>query len=324
MHLVRLTALSLLLLLLPSAAWAQQVRWQPERTRVVIVGVLSWQDPSITTFPAQERKDQELYETLLRRGVPAGNISLLLDSQATRENILATLAAQAAATKREETFIFYYAGHGVKGTRGIEFVPYDFQGGATGLSMEQILTTLQPLQSELTLLFADCCFSGGLAQVAQALESDGRRAASLTSAGEENPSASNWTFTISLLEGLNGYAAADRDQNGAVTLDEIAIEVAEAMLYHEDQENGVAERPWFSDLVMATSFPLDRSLVPGVDRFDYVRFQNPDLSWETGRVIDLRDGNFVVEVQEYSSRREVQVVPPGPSQNGNPPEPTGD
>lgn len=300
----------LTLCLLWTPAWAERIEWQPEKTRAVIAGVLSWEDASINTFPSGERKDQELYDTLLRRGVPVQNMTLLLDAQATHRGILQALKAQAAESGPDETFIFYYAGHGVKGAKGIQFLPYDYGSGAKGLSMSQISRALKSsLQSERTLLLADCCFSGGLAAVAGELESAGRSAASLTSANDLVPSVSNWTFTITLLDGLNGEPAADRDQNRAVTLEEMAQEVADAMLYHESQESGVSSRAWFSDLVMARSTPVDRTLANGVDRFDYVRFQNPDSTWETGRVVDVRNGNFVVEVQEYSSRREVEVVP---------------
>ena len=108
------------------SALAERVSWDPTRTRAVIVGVLTWQDPSIGTFAKEERKDRELYDTLLKRGVPAENMTLLLDQQATRQAVLDALSQQLKASQKGETFVFYYAGHGVLRGRQVLFVPYDF------------------------------------------------------------------------------------------------------------------------------------------------------------------------------------------------------
>lgn len=298
------------LLWVTEPAWAERVIWRPEKTRAVIAGVLSWQDSSITTFATAGRKDQELYETLLRRGVPPANLTLLLDSQATHDGILEALRAQAEASAPDETFLFYYAGHGKRRGDQVFFLPYDYRRG-DGLSMTELTEALRPaLRSERTLLLADCCHSGGLAAVAQALEEVGRPAAALTSASSRLVSTSNWTFTLSLLDALNGSPSADRDQNLDITFQEVAIEVADAMRFHEGQQSGVTPRSWFSDLVIAQSAPEDRALVDAIRRYDYIAFEKPDQSLQTGRVVDFRNGHFVVEVQGYSSREPVEVAPP--------------
>ena len=42
----------------------------PKATYGVIVGTLTWQDKSLTPYPTRDRKDQELYDNLIRQGVP--------------------------------------------------------------------------------------------------------------------------------------------------------------------------------------------------------------------------------------------------------------
>jgi hypothetical protein len=294
------------LLLLSQAAWAERVLWQPEKTRAVIVGVLSWQDTGITTFASQDRKDLELYQTLLRRGVPAQNMALLLDKQATHQAILEALSSQLAASSPGETFLFYYAGHGVLRDGRVMFVPYDF-GSAPGLGMQEIGSMLdENVRSDRTLLFADCCYSGGLQAVADRLQADGHPAASLTSATATQPSVSHWTFTEILIDCLNGAPAADRNGDLLVTLEETAVEVADAMRFHENQQDGVTPRSWFDDLVLSPAEPIDKTLVPPYHRFDYVEISQGQ-NWEIGRLTGYRDGAFTVELQGYSERTQVQV-----------------
>jgi hypothetical protein len=305
---------------LAQTALAEKIAWNPSQSRAVIVGVLSWEDPTIGTFAKAERKDRELYETLLQRGVPAENVSLLLDEQATRQAVLDALSAQLNASRPGETFIFYYAGHGVVRRKQTMFVPYDF-GKADGLSMTDLGELLaERLQAERALLFADCCFSGALGEIADDLEASGIQAASLTSATAHLPSIANWTFTQTLVDCLNGQSPGDRDGDQAITLQETASEIADAMRFHEIQQSGVTSRGWFEHLVMAPAPAIDRTLEAPFSLFDYVLVQHEGQKG-MGRISGMENGNFVVELQAYSQRVPVEVpaqhlspLPPAPAE----------
>jgi hypothetical protein len=91
------------------------------------------------------------------------------------------------------------------------------------------------------ILLADCCYSGGLADVAQKLHAQGIRALALTSAEASSESTGNWTYTQTLIDDLSGRAIADRDGNGSVTLAEMSHEVADAMRNREHQRWGYAD-----------------------------------------------------------------------------------
>lgn len=290
------------------AALAERVTWDPSRTRAVIAGVLTWQDPSIGTFAVENRKDRELYETLLERGVPAQNITLLLDTQATHQGILEALSHQLQATRPGDTFLFYYAGHGVQRGGSAKFVPYDFRPGQ-GLGMDEVATLMEErFQGERAWLFADCCYSGALESVADRLESKGIQAASLTSATARIPSTSNWTFTQTLVDSFSGNSSVDHDGDLSVTFKEVASEVKDAMRFHDLQQSGVSDRAWFDDVVIATAPPVDRKLKEPFSLYDYAMIEYEGKK-EIGRVAGQTDGNFVVELQAYSQRVPVEVPP---------------
>lgn len=291
-----------LLALMPAAG---KVQLKPQKIRAVVIGVLAWQDPSITAFSKAERKDQEFYQTLLKRGVPQGNITLLLDEKATRQAIVEALEAQIAATRPDETFLFYYTGHGIDGRKDVLLVPYDYRQ-QPGIAIGDLDAMLASLKAERALLFADCCFSGALDRVADHLQERGQQAASLTSASAFIPSISNWTFTQTLIESFAGAPSADRNGDQQVTLAEAALEVADAMRFHEYQQSGSTSRPWFDNLVISTAPPADRHLPGPFELYDYVL-----ISYEgkrgMGRLVGTEGENYVVELQAYNARVPLEV-----------------
>lgn len=291
------------------AALAESVAWSPEQTRAVIVGVLVWQDPSLGTFSPEQRQDLKLYQTLLERGVPPEQITLLLDEQATHAAIVAALREQVSAADPGDSFLFYYAGHGVRDHDGrVLFIPYDYTPGR-GLSTEQIRSALEGSERlAQVLLFADCCHSGALEAIADDLEASGVPAASLTSATVELPSTSNWTFTQALVDGFSGANSLDRNGDLTVTFDELANEAGDAMRYYERQQSGVSQRAWLSDLVLSPTTAVTDEFPAPFRPYDYAVISY-DGRKGIGRLTGFEGGQFIVELQAYSSRVSVDVPP---------------
>lgn len=232
----------------------------PDKTDAVITGVLRWENSRLANFDDRNRKDEELHARLAARGTSPERLSLLLDARATRGNILEHLHSAARRAKPDGVLVFYYAGHGLRNEAGdILFANYDIDLSRldeTGLSMKDISAALAEVpKTTRVLLLADCCFSGALAEVVDALAARGVRAASVTSADLSNTSTVNWTFTQTVIDALVGDSLADRDKDGIVELGELDREVADAMKFRESQRSARTDRGIGDDFALATTIP---------------------------------------------------------------------
>ena len=100
-----------LLLVVLSSGFVLQVQrleateaWDAANTHAVIIGVTRWK-ADLTKYPRRHRKDKELRELLIQRGTPAKQISMLLDSEATLENIRQTIKSSLSATNANSTLL---------------------------------------------------------------------------------------------------------------------------------------------------------------------------------------------------------------------------
>ena len=135
----------------------------PANTYVLIAGVLTWKDPNMNPFNNTHRKDEELYNLFVRKGVKKDNIIYLQDSEATNANMQSRLKELLERAEPNSTFIFYYAGHGAREGNGpMSFANYDYSAGnafEASLLTKEINSLFKGKQ---VLLLADCCYSGAL------------------------------------------------------------------------------------------------------------------------------------------------------------------
>ena len=231
-----------------------------ERTYGVIAGVLSFGQPGVNGWSAEMRKDQELYDVLRARGVPAKNVELLLDQAATKDAILRALVNVAKRAPADATLFFYYAGHGSRDAEGKPyFIAYDQK-----LAVSSIAESINAhFSGKQLLLMADCCYSGTLASVADAV-ADAKKipTVSLTSAEASNLSTVNWTFTQTVIDGLRGDGLMDDDSDRRVDLGELRARVASEMKYREKQRSGFHARGVSERAVLATAEPAERGTGP--------------------------------------------------------------
>ena len=292
-----------------------------ERSRGLMVGVLQWQDESLSPFSNKLRKDKELHEILLSRGAKEENLKLLLDKEATLENIRQSLKELVAASSADETFVFYYAGHGLKGEGGkFYFANYDIQSDKpkeTGFCLDELVTALgDTFKGERVVLLADCCYSGGLTEVAQKLAKKGKQVLALTSAAASNASTGNWTYSQTIIDGLRGALFADVDGDGQITVYDLKDEVSRAMRYGERQRFGYAifgldEKLFINEAKdhgpkeLIATWAKDRKYRPG----DYLRVQEK----ADGRFVVARlmpggtKEKVAVRVYEYNKNRHILI-----------------
>lgn len=210
---------------------------------ILAVGINQYKNPKLSLNYA--RDDAEAFSSMVNeKGTLFKEIKVhkVYDTEATRENILATLDDLATKISSEDVFIFYYAGHGSMVDNKFYFIPteslrlYD----PNSLSREAIeATVLQEKFKHILalkqLIIMDACQSGGSVEllanrgaseekaIAQLARSAGIHV--MASAGSEQfatefAALGHGLFTYVLIRGLQGEAdGAPKD--GKVTIYEL-------------------------------------------------------------------------------------------------------
>jgi hypothetical protein len=268
---------------------------------------LEWKS-SLTPYSKKNRKDVELRDLLVKRGVPAENIETLLDQQATLTQIHETTARTVKRCPAGSTLIIYYAGHGWNAGDDYFFANYDCVPSKreTSWSLKGLGETLAAsFKGKRVFLFADCCFSGGLGIVVDRLAKADISACCLTSAGKANTSTSNWTFSQSIIDAFHGEPLVDHNGDGKITLGEMAAEVREAMRHMEGQLNGFASKGIADDFVIGEA---TGPRPPGSAKFPagcYV--ETPAGSRDRhGRVVRVDGDQCTVQFYDYCVKRTVR------------------
>jgi hypothetical protein len=215
----------------------------------VVVGINQY--PRLPKLKYAVNDAQAFYRLLTERNrVPAENITLLLDGQATLRNLRSALGTGLkGAAGTGDMVIIFFAGHGATERDsespdgdGLEkyILTYDSDPAdlfSTALPMRDIALILNRIRSERLVFLADSCYSG--ASGGRTVGTGGIRAnisdtflerlaggrgkviITASAANEvsvEKDDLRHGVFTYYLLEGLKG--AADADHDGTVTVDE--------------------------------------------------------------------------------------------------------
>jgi hypothetical protein len=280
--------------------------WNPERTSVVVVGVLEWLHPEVfSPFPAEHRRDEQLVGVVRGRGVPDGRVLYLADEEATTARIASRVPELLERTEHGDAVIVYYCGHGSRAEGGETFfASYDADGGDnSGWPVRSVLRMVdRHFHGSHALLMADCCYSGALAD--EVRREKGRIAyASLASSLASELSTGNWTFTEQVLGAFRGQAFSDRDASGPITLGELGDQIVETMAFAEDQMATFAVGAGFDPgLVVA---PARARADPNVGR--RVEARSGD-SWYRGQIVDARGGRLRVHYFGYEDDEDEWVT----------------
>ncbi len=278
-----------------------------------MVGVLKWQHRDMfDSFPQTNRRDAQLAEFFRQQGVPNDHIIFLEDNQATSRGVHNTFPRFLSKAGPDDLLFFYYTGHGYKSDdeRTTYFATYDAGEDVDGWSTESIVRDIEKnFRGSRALLVADTCYSGNLAAQTQRF-SQHVSFATLTSTSSNKESTSNWTFTEMLLAGLRGEAFADLNQDGEITLSELAEDLRQDMAFAEDQR---------SVFVTTGNFPATMLIGPAQTR------SSPQISgrvevrsegdWYKARIVDVRGGRYHVHYfgyedsdDEWVSARQIRSV----------------
>lgn len=201
----------------------------------VIVGVASYNHISSLRY-----SDDDAYQMFAFLKSPEGGalqdnqISILIDENATRANILKTMREKFSQAGANDLVLFYYSGHGAEGA----FIPFDYDGSAgSKLSHSDIQAIFRSSKAKNKLCIADACHSGSLNRGARSasilevtsnyyqalVDSEGGMALMMSSKAEETSiefqGLRQGVFSHYLIRGLKGEA--DRNQDKIVTVEEL-------------------------------------------------------------------------------------------------------
>ena len=203
----------------------------------VVVGVSTYEH-----MPALRFTDDDAYRFYAFLKSPEGGalpndqIKLLIDEDATRNNILAALKETLLKADENDVIVFYYSGHGLEGS----FIPVDYDGFNNRVLHDEIKQVFERSRAKHKIIFADACYSGSLLAMKGLVNSTLEKyyasfrnakggLAFFTSSQEgeislEDGGLRQGIFTHFLIRGLNGEA--DTNQNKVVTIEEIAAFVS--------------------------------------------------------------------------------------------------
>ena len=149
---------------IPERRAAGDLGWQPQKTWVFVVGVLSWKhSETYGSFPVKNRRDNTLVDLFKEKGVPESQIVYLQDKQATQQRIDKAFTEQLKKLAADDLLIVYYAGHGSKSEDGndVYLASYDAgDNGVDGWSVNSIPAKINGSKCSRVLWLIDCCYSG--------------------------------------------------------------------------------------------------------------------------------------------------------------------
>jgi hypothetical protein len=90
--------------------------------------------------------------------LPDDQVQVLVDDNATRDNLLDALRTTFGQADENDVVLFYFSGHGIEGA----FVPVDFDGYSHRLEHTEIRYILEHCRAKQKLVLGDACHSGSL------------------------------------------------------------------------------------------------------------------------------------------------------------------
>jgi len=134
---------------------------KPVQVFAVVVGIREYKQ-SDANLQYADQDAQNIFDFLTDRNygnVPPANITLLVNKNATKQNILKAIAAQFSRASANDIVLFYFSGHGNPGV----LCPYDqAYSKSTALWYDEIKNGMNTSAANRKICFLDACFSGSI------------------------------------------------------------------------------------------------------------------------------------------------------------------
>jgi Caspase domain len=263
-----------------------QDSWEPEKTRVFIVSLASFEEARLPSFSTSERLDDRFAELFTDLGVPEDQVLLLKDSQANVQQVKKKFEKFLRESESDETLIFYLGSHGGRNAKTGE---YTFCAYNADISFDWLFDAIeQDFEGRRAILIADCCYSGGISVLAQKRDTEIEYAC-LSSTFANQVARSGWRFMQCLIRGFSGETVVDINQDGQVELSELAEYSAHYMAFVAEGKPVFATFGNFPDRFRLTKSSKKVSARQG----DLVEAR-AEHGWEKAEVLDVKTSQMLV------------------------------
>ena len=200
-----------------------------EKTKVfaVVVGVSAYNHMPVLRYTDDDAYRFYAFLKSVEGGaLPDAQVKVMIDEEATRENILNTLSETFEMAGPNDLVMLYFSGHGLKGS----FLPIDFDGFNNKITHEELTEIFGKCKAKYKFLIADACHSGSIFAMRGADENEetiasyyqtlaksvSGTALLMSSKGEETSLESSGlrqgVFSHFLIRGLKGEADLNADK----------------------------------------------------------------------------------------------------------------
>lgn len=210
----------------PPVAATPAIQMPKAKVWAVVVGVASYDHMPVLRYTDDDAYRFYAFLKSLEGGaLPDEQVRILIDEEATRENVLGTINEVFGMAGPEDLVIFYFSGHGLNGS----FLPIDFDGFNNKIGHDEIAAAFNKCRAKFKLCLADACHSGSLiamrsgepepmlVQYYQSLSKSVSGTALIMSSKAEETSLESsglrqGVFSHFLIRGLKGEADANNDK----------------------------------------------------------------------------------------------------------------
>jgi len=158
----------------------------------------------------------EMKAWLMGQNFPVQNIKVLINSNATKANILNSIGWLASNSEGDDYVFFFYSGHGDKSGATTKIVPYDY---VTDISESEIGSAFNSISCSKMIALFDSCYSGGLIDSVQGPNRIIISACTESESSAESPFLMQGIFTFFFLQSYINLNA-DYDHDGKVMIEE--------------------------------------------------------------------------------------------------------
>jgi hypothetical protein len=125
----------------------------------VIIGIADY--PNLSSLKYTDDDAYRIYSFMGSPeggAVPAEQMSVIIDGEATRENILNTSKTIFDKAGEEDMILFYFSGHGLEDA----ILPYDYNGSKNKVLYKELYEILENNKAKHKVCIIDACHSGGM------------------------------------------------------------------------------------------------------------------------------------------------------------------